>query len=295
MFSLNETTLLSAINSGSIFSLLNSALTPSWGITYNKVDQELNSSYQSQASAGPLPQSASYTKSGKTVFTPTGWISAEAVSDAMVVNSNIENGSFTSYNKIRRPAELRLRFAHEGWTAYTGAIPNLTNFTTLSITELLNTLEDMKNSASTYDIETPDRIYRGYDLIHYDYSKTAKNGQTLLVVSAIFQEILDIGEVTISSKSTNSPPSTNGTSSQSSAITTDSNQSTAKATTLEDVKNAWSSGSKSLSSALVTTGNAIVSGINSAANSISQQWENATTSISTQIKNGVSEFIKVIT
>lgn len=295
MFSLNETTLLSAINSGSIFSLLNSALTPSWGITYNKVDQQLNSSYQSQASAGPLPQSASYTKSGQTVFTPTGWISAEAVSDAMVVNSNIENGSFTSYNKIRRPAELRVRFAHEGWTAYTGAIPNLTNFTTLSITELLNTLEDMKNSASTYDIETPDRIYRGYDLIHYDYSKTAKNGQTLLVVSAIFQEILDIGEVTISSKSTNSPPSTNGTSSQSSAITTDSNQSTAKATTLEDVKNAWSSGSKSLSSALVTTGNAIVSGINSAANSISQQWENATTSISTQIKNGVSEFIKVIT
>ncbi len=295
MFSLNETTLLSAINSGSIFSLLNSALTPSWGITYKKIDPRLNSSYQSQASAGPLPQSASFLTSGQTVFTPTGWISAEAVSDAMVVNSNIENGSFTSYNKIRRPAELRVRFAHEGWTAYTGAIPNLTNFTTLSITDLLNTLEDMKNSASTYDIETPDRIYSGYDLVHYDYSKTAKNGQTLLVVSAIFQEILDVGEVTISSPSTSSPPSNNGQSSQSSAVTTDSNQSTARAVTLDDVKNAWSSGTTSLSSALATTGSAIVSGINSAADSISQQWESATTSIATQIKDGVSEFVKVVT
>lgn len=276
MFSLNETTLLSAINSGSIFSLLNSALQPSWGITYNKVDESVLAT------------------TGQTVFTPTGWISAEPVSDSMVVNSNIEGGSYASYNKVRRPSELRVRFALEGWSAFTGSLPNLTNFSTQSVNGLLEVLATMKNTASTYDIETPDRIYTGYDLIHFDHAKTAKNGQTLLIVNATFQEIMDIGEVTLSSASSSSQPTTNGISSRDGGVNTDITQSSAKAVTLDDVKNAWSSGTTSLSDALATTGSGIVSGINSAATSVSQAWSSSSSSVAVQIKNGVSEFVKVV-
>lgn len=276
MFSLNETTLLSAINSGSIFSLLNSALSPSWGITYNKVDSSVMAS------------------SGQTVFTPTGWISAEPVSDSMVVNSNIEGGSYASYNKVRRPSELRVRFALEGWSAYTGSLPNLTNFSTQSVNGLLELLTEMKNTASTYDIETPDRVYTGYDLVHFDHSKTAKNGQTLLVVNATFQEIMDVGEVSLSSTSTTNQPTTNADSSRVSGVTTDVTQASAKAVTLDDVKNAWTSGNTSLSEALSTTGSGIVSGVNSAADSVSKAWSSSSASVATQIKNGVSEFVKVV-
>ena len=152
----------------------------------------------------------------------------------------------------------------------------------------------MKNTASTYDIETPDRVYTGYDLVHFDHSKTAKNGQTLLIVNATFQEIMDVGEVSLSSTSTTNQPTTNADSSRGSGVTTDVTQASAKAVTLDDVKNAWTSGNTSLSDALSTTGSGIVSGINSAANSVSKAWSSSSASVATQIKNGVSEFVKVV-
>ncbi|THD45412.1 hypothetical protein ERD95_17365 [Enterobacteriaceae bacterium ML5] len=273
-FSLNETTLLSAINSGSIFSLINSAISPSWGITYNTVDPSLVSAF-----------------AGQTVFSPTGWISAEPLGEAAIVNSPIEKGSYTSYNKVRRPNELRVVFVLEGWSAYSGAIPNLTNFSTLSRTSLLGILEEMKNTASTYNIETPDQIYEGYDLAHFDYYVGADRGLTLLKVNATFQQVMDIGEVAISSSSTQSQVATNATSSSSSAITTEINQSYVKSVGLDDVKNAWTSGNTTLSDALATTGSGIVSGVNSAAESVSQAWTQSSSSVAMQIKDGVSQFV----
>lgn len=278
MFSLNETTLLSAINSGSIFSVINSTLYPSWGITYNKVDETLT---------GVI--------SGTTVFEPTGWVSAEPVGDAAIVNAPIEKGSYTSYNKVRRPAELRVVFALEGWSAYSGALPNITNFSTLSRAGLLSTLDTMKNTACTYDIETPDRVYEGYDLAHYDYSVSAKAGLTLLKVSATFQQVMDIAEVSLSSNTTANSPTSNDASSVNSAILTTNGQSSVKDVTLTDVKNAWTSGNVSLSSALQTTSSAIVSGVNSAATTVGNAWTSATDQVSTQIKDGIGKFVSVVT
>lgn len=277
MFSLNETTLLSAINSGSIFSIINSTLFPSWGITYNKVDETLT---------GVIP--------GMTVFEPTGWVSAEPVGDAAIVNAPIEKGSYTSYNKVRRPAELRVVFVLEGWSAYTGALPNITNFSTLSRTGLLGILDTMKNTACTYDIETPDRVYEGYDLAHYDYSISARGGLTLLKVSATFQQVMDIAEVSLSSNTAAKSPTNNDASSVNSAILTTNGQSSVKDVTLTDVKDAWTSGNVSLPSALQTTSSAIVSGVNSAATTVGNAWTSGTDQVSTQIKNGIGKFVSVV-
>ena len=277
-FSLNQTTLLSAVNSGSIFSIINSAISPSWGITYNTVDSSVS---------GASP--------GDEVFSATGWIASENTGDAMVVNSPIEGGSFTSYNKVKRPSEIRLQFAIEGWTGYSGSIPNLTNFTTESRSDIIDKLTEMKNTASTYNIETPDTIYESYDLVHFDYAIGAKAGITLLTVNAFFQEVMQTAEVTISSATTQTQPTTNSTSSSDGAVSTEKNISSAKSVTLDDVKNAWTSANTSLSSALSTTASGIVSGINSAADAVSSQWTQATSSVATQIKSGVSQFVKLVT
>ncbi|AYW18591.1 hypothetical protein DTA24_07985 [Klebsiella sp. P1CD1] len=295
MFSLNETTLLSAINSGSIFSIINSTIFPSWGITYNKVDPDLNSGYFKSSSVGPLPGGTAFIYPGQTVFEPTGWVSAEPVGDASIVSAPIEKGSYTSYNKVRRPSELRVVFVLEGWSAYSGSLPNLTNFSTLSRTGMLSILEVMKNTASTYNIETPDRVYEGYDLAHYDYSISAKGGLTLLKVSATFQQVMDIAEVSLSSNTTPNAPSDNNSSSVNSAILTTNGQSSVKDVTLTDVKNAWTSGNVSLSSALQTTSSAIVSGVNSAATTVGNAWTSGTDQVSTQIKNGIGKFVSVVT
>lgn len=274
-FSLNETTLLSAINSGSVFSLINSAINPSWGITYKTVDPTLITAV-----------------AGQTVFTPTGWISAEPLGEAAIVNSPIEKGSYTSYNKVRRPNELRVVFVLEGWSAYSGAIPNLTNFSTLSRTGLLRTLEEMKNTASTYNIETPDQIYEGYDLAHFDYYVGADRGLTLLKVNATFQQVMDIGEVTISSSSTNNQPTNNGISSSGGAVSTDVTQSFLRPATLDDIKNASTSADKSLAQGADAF--SFISGVNSADSAAYTNWTPETTSVAIQIKNSVTNFISKV-
>ena len=274
-FSLNETTLLSAINSGSIFSLINSAINPSWGITYKTVDPSLITAV-----------------AGQTVFNPTGWISAEPFGEAVIVNSPIEKGSYTSYNKVRRPNELRVVFVLEGWSAYSGAIPNLTNFSTLSRTSLLGILEEMKNTASTYNIETPDQIYEGYDLAHFDYYSGADRGLTLLKVNATFQQVMDIGEITISSSSTNKQPTNNGISSSGGAVSTDVTQSFLRPATLDDIKNASTSADKSLAQGADAF--SFISGVNSADSAAYTNWTPETTSVAIQIKNGVTNFISKV-
>jgi hypothetical protein len=49
------------------------------------------------------------------------------------------------------------------------SLPNLTNFSLLSRNNFIQKLDEMKNTASTYNIETPDTVYYSYDLTHFDY------------------------------------------------------------------------------------------------------------------------------
>jgi len=291
-FSLNEATLLSAINSGSIFSIINSTLSPSWGITYRTIDPAI--SLAAFSGQGPAPGYVQSLNVGDKVFIPSGWVSVEPYGEGVVVNSPIEKGSYSSYNKVRRPNELRVVFVLQGWTAFSGSVPNVTEFSTLSRTELLRILERMKNTASTYNIETPDQVYEGYDLVHYDYYVGAQKGQTLLTINATFQQVMDIGEVVISSSVSQSQPTSNGNSSQQSAVSTDTTQAFAKPVTLDEVKNAWDSGNGSLSEALATSGSGIVSGINSAADSASKVWTQTSTAVATQIQNGVNKFVREV-
>lgn len=98
-FSLNVSTVLSAIQGGSLLSVLNSALSPTYRITYNTVDKSL------------LTAAA-----GQEVFSPSGWVSVDRYGDANVTKGPVENGQYTSYNKVRQPSELRVILALEGWT-----------------------------------------------------------------------------------------------------------------------------------------------------------------------------------
>ena len=267
-FSLNETTLLSAISGGSLTSILTSALKPGYSLTVNTLDPNGTNSLSLTV--------------GADVFTPTSWISVERLSDAAISNAPVEKGSFSSYNKVRRPADLRVIFTLEGWTGYTGAVANLTNLSTLSRQTLINTLDVMMASANTYDIETPDTTYTSYDLVHYGYKTTAASGVTLLTVEAYFQEVISIAETSVSS---NSKSTSNTT------ISTESTTSSTTDVTLSDVETAWASSNASLSSALSTTASYATSTIASAASTVSSAASTASTAVSAQIKAGVSKLL----
>ncbi len=87
----------------------------------------------------------------------------------------VEQGAFASYNKVQVPEQIRLQLACEGRNMTRG--------------DFLDQLEVMKKSTDLYDISTPDILYEGYTLSHFDFQRTARNGVTLLRVDAWFEEV----------------------------------------------------------------------------------------------------------
>ena len=67
-FSLNVSTVLSAIQGGSLLSVLNSALSPTYRITYNTVDKSLLTAAAGQEVFSPSGWDASPSAAGSTYF-----------------------------------------------------------------------------------------------------------------------------------------------------------------------------------------------------------------------------------
>lgn len=261
-FALNETTLLSALSSGNIFSIINSVISPSYGI---------------------------YLKSGAKAISPTSFIGIEYGADASVVSSPIEGGSYSSFNKVKRPPVLRVIFTLEGWTGISGSIPNITNFSLTSITDMLGELDAMVNSATTYDIETPDITYEGYDLVRYDYRKSSHD-VTLLTVEAIFQSVLEEAEVMLTSTTANSNAAKNSTSKSASTVTEKAN-STATNSTVDDVKGALTGLKDSVSSAATAAATSVSSAVSTVTEGATSAINGAATSAINNLSDSITELV----
>ena len=261
-FSLNETTLLSAISSGNIFSIINSTLSPGYGI---------------------------YLKSGAKALSPTSVLGIEYGADASVVSAPIEKGSYTSFNKVKRPPVIRILFTLEGWTGFSGSIPNLSNFTLTSRSDMLAALDAMVETADKYDIETPDTTYEDYDLVRYNY-RTSDRDVTLLTVEAIFQSVLEVAEVTLTSTTANDGTTKNATSKAASAVTEKAN-STATNSTLDDVKGALTGLKSTLSSAATTVATSVSTAAGNATAGATSAINGAATSAINNLSSSVSELV----
>lgn len=263
-FSLNETTLLNAIRGGGLLSIINSTLSPGYGI-YNS----------------NIPTKA---------LTPTSFIGVEIVKDSAVTIAPIEKGTYSSYNKVNRPGEIRVTFAFEGWTGFSGAIPNLTNFSLASRTDILSKLDEMVEGANLYDIETPDTTYQNYDLTHYDY-RTSSQEVTILIVSAVFQAIRDMGNVTLSNATGNVVEPGNNADIKSANGRTAMGNSGVTASTLTDVKGALSGLKNSLSSAATKVATSVSSSINESTSGITGAINGAATSSINKLSEAVTELV----
>lgn len=174
-FSINETTLINAVNGGGIFSIINSTLSPNYGIYYSSLTKTKE-------------------KASQRALSPTSFIEVSRGRDASVTTAPVERGDYLSFNKVQRPAEISIIVTFEGWTGFSGSIPNLTNFTGESRAGFLAALDDMVSDTEIYDIETPDTVFTSYDLTKYDYKVNAREGVTMLTVALVFQAIQVIPE-----------------------------------------------------------------------------------------------------
>lgn len=266
-FSLNETTLLNAVQGGGIFSVINSIISPSYGIYYND-------------------------GTGK-ALSPSSFLGVEYGADASVVSAPIESGSYSSYNKVKRPPVIRVLFVLEGWSGLAGSLPNLTNFSLTSRADMLAALDAMVEDTQTYDIETPDTTYEKYDLVRYNY-RTSDRDVTLLTVEAIFQSVLEEAEVTLTSTTAQSTTTANGTSQASSVVTEKVNSSTSEATQ-SSVSSALTGLKNSVSSAATAVADKVSSSVNNLTQTTTASINGAATSAINKLSSSVTDLVKVLT
>ena len=87
----------------------------------------------------------------------------------------VEQGGFQSYDKVRLPAEIRIRLSAGG--------------STLNRQAFLLSIDASIGTTGLYDIVTPEQVYFSYCFTHRDFDRTAdKVG--LIVVDLWFTEVL---------------------------------------------------------------------------------------------------------
>ncbi|UMM08414.1 hypothetical protein MKW11_14695 [Gluconobacter frateurii] len=119
--------------------------------------------------------------------------SSYAVSDAP-----LEDGAFTSYNKVKAPYNARVTLICDGSeTGSSGLLSSLTNLISgltgsagVSVRQdFLSTLESIVADTNLYHVVTPERTYINANIVGYRWRRTSENGLTMLVAEVALQEI----------------------------------------------------------------------------------------------------------
>lgn len=137
---------------------------------------------------------------GLTVIKPDSYIAVAHKREFRIASHPVEQGSFTSYNKVSTPYDFRVTMTCNGSGSMTREA-------------FLAKIDSMVASTDLYTVTTPDATYENANLVHYDYQRTARNGVQLLTVDLWFQEVRVTATRTLDSakNASGNDPVNNGT------------------------------------------------------------------------------------
>ena len=117
----------------------------------------------------------------------------------------VEKGLFASYNKVLRPAEVKVEIATGGAYNYLSQ-----SYITWRIA-VLKWFEDALNNLTAYDIVMPEKRYSNYTLISYTIRRDKMSGSGLIIADCIFKEVVDMSQLnkTFTERNTNNSNSPN--------------------------------------------------------------------------------------
>lgn len=104
--------------------------------------------------------------------------------DFSISNYPIEQGGFESYDKVGSPFEVRVRFSSGG--------------SLLERQALLRSVNVADNSLELFDIVTPEAVYIGVNMMHFDYQRAADRGAGLIVVDTWWMEVRETAQASFS-------------------------------------------------------------------------------------------------
>lgn len=187
IYSINATSLFSALDGGSPLSLISGLIRPQYVIRDSKTGD------------------VAIEYSGMSLVQPMG--------KATITTAPVEQGFYQAINKVREPTHVRCEIIIQGLTGFTGTVPNLFDGQYTSQSDTLQVIKDMLGKAGLYDIETPKEMFLGYDLIDYEYTVSSQQGVSMLVVGLTFQEVIQQMEVVLAGAQSSDQPTTDDTSS----------------------------------------------------------------------------------
>lgn len=123
------------------------------------------------------------------------FVSFNGTRDSQVVQNAVENGSFRSVNKVKKPSTCIVELAKGGMKA--------------DVQVLLDLLRKYQGSTFNFRVVTPFGSLANLNLIKFEYQHAKGNNANMLLVKLHFQEIMYgyVEEFTI--KQVNSPDKTN--------------------------------------------------------------------------------------
>lgn len=143
-------------------------------------------------------------KNGKSIMTPDNFIAFEIVRESKIPTYPVEQGSFSSYNKVRTPSQYKL-------TVSCGGRGKMSKENFLKVINDMMIGSNADKSPITVSIVTPEFIYENCCLVHTDSRREARNGATLLIYQLWFQEVIVVTQPAApTAQPSGSPKESNG-------------------------------------------------------------------------------------
>lgn len=137
------------------------------------------------------PQWGIYRSDGKTpAINPDSMLSVDYSNMQNISQYPVEQGSFTSFNKVQTPFRIIVKMAKGGTKA--------------SRQVFIKELEDLNDSLELFTIVTPERTYRNANVERYDITRSADSGAGMVISNVYFTEIRE-ASVTTSTTQAKSP------------------------------------------------------------------------------------------
>lgn len=213
ILSLNTADIFNAIGGGSPLSIINSVTHPSYSIRAHGI--------------------------GTTALEYSGMMSLSNNGRATITTAPVEGGKYQSINKVREPNRVQCAVVISGLTGFSGNIPNIFGLTMTSRSATLARIKEMLDTAQMYDIESPDGVLEGYDLVDHSHKVTAQSGVTLLTVYLEFQEVIDQMDVQLSGGQAEKKPTDNDKASGVTGMGGVVKQGNAQPSALDELSKSW--------------------------------------------------------
>lgn len=114
-------------------------------------------------------------------LSPDSFLSIDYRNSASLPTHPVEQGGFSTFNKVKTPYSITVRVTKSRTLAASGTKDDRSAF--------LNTLDGMVQDTLLYTVVTPEKTYPNANLEDFDYKREVRGGAELIVAALHFTEV----------------------------------------------------------------------------------------------------------